>query len=78
MIRLMNLPEPESEALKLAPADRARLAEVLLQSLDDLSAEENQRLWAEEAARRNSGMDENPTLAQPAEEVFRDARARLA
>jgi hypothetical protein len=45
----MSNEELEVEALKLAPRDRARLAERLLQSLENLSDEENERLWAEEA-----------------------------
>jgi len=47
----MSIEEIEVEALKLPPDDRARLAEKLLQSLENLSDEENARLWAEEAER---------------------------
>ena len=39
-------------ALSLDVADRAALAERLLASLDELSAEEAERLWAEESRRR--------------------------
>jgi putative addiction module component (TIGR02574 family) len=73
----MNLPDLESEALKLPPAERARLAEVLLESLDTLSDAENERLWADEALRRDAALDRDPTLAHAAEDVFREARARL-
>jgi putative addiction module component (TIGR02574 family) len=73
----MNLPDLESEALKLPAAERARLAEVLLESLDALSEAENERLWADEALRRDAALDRDPTLAQAAEDVFREARARL-
>ncbi|WP_437676823.1 addiction module protein [Sorangium sp. So ce131] len=45
----MNLPELETEALKLPVAERARLAETLLASLDELSEEEHRRLWTEGA-----------------------------
>ena len=45
----MSIDELETEALKLAPAARARLAEKLLESLETLSDEENAQLWAEEA-----------------------------
>jgi hypothetical protein len=48
----MSIDELEAEALKLAPAARARLAERLLESLETLSDEENARLWADEAQRR--------------------------
>jgi len=73
----MSTEELELEALKLAPRDRARLAERLLQSLETLSDEENERLWAEEAERRDRAWDANPAIGIPADEVFRDVRARL-
>ena len=73
----MNLPDLESEALKLPAAERARLAEVLLESLDSLSGAENERLWADEALRRDASMDRDPNLAHAAEAVFREARARV-
>jgi hypothetical protein len=49
----MSIDELEVEVLKLDPASRARVAERLLDSLESLSEEENARLWAEEAARRD-------------------------
>ena len=73
----MSTDELEVEALKLAPHDRARLAEKLLQSLETLSDEENARLWAEEAQRRDHAWDGDPSIGRPAPDVFRDARARL-
>ncbi len=73
----MSTEELEVEALKLAPQDRARLAEKLLQSLESLSDEENAKLWAEEAQRRNQAWDADPAMGRPAADVFRDARARL-
>ena len=47
-----NLAEILRSALILDVRDRAVLAERLLASLDDLSEEEAEGLWAEEAARR--------------------------
>lgn len=73
----MDLPDLELEALKLPVADRARLAETLLQSLDTLTEEENRRLWIEEARRRDAELDADPSLGRPADEVFAKARARL-
>jgi len=43
-----------TEALQLDPRSRASLAKKLLDSLEGLSDEKNERLWAEEAARRYS------------------------
>lgn len=74
----MNVSDLEHEALNLPASDRARLAEVLLESLEALSDEENRRLWAEEARRRDTQLDLDPTRARPAADVFREARARLA
>lgn len=73
----MNVMDIEAEALKLPIVDRARLAEALLQSLDALSEEDHQRLWTEEAQRRDAELDADPTKGRPAAEVFRAARARL-
>ena len=73
----VNLLDLEAEALKLPAAERARLAERLLESLDALSEEENERLWIEEAARRDAELDADPSRGRPAADVFRDARARL-
>ena len=73
----MTIREIESEALRLNPSDRARLAERLLDSLETLSEEENARLWADEAERRDRAWDPNGDARRAASEVFRDARARL-
>ena len=73
----MSIDELEAEALKLAPAARARLAERLLESLETLSDEENARLWAEEAQRRDAAWDVEGNSGDAAADVFRAARARL-
>ena len=62
----MSIDEIESAALKLAAADRTRLAEKLLESLEQLSAEENAKLWAEEALRRDKEWDADPTSGRSA------------
>ena len=73
----MNLPDLEVEALKLPVAERARLAETLLESLDVLSDEEHRRLWTEEATRRDAELAADPSRGRPSADVFRDARSRL-
>ncbi len=73
----MSLKELEAEALKLDPKARARLAGKLLESLEDLSEEENARLWAEEAKRRDAEMDASPASGISAADVFQEARAKL-
>jgi hypothetical protein len=71
----MSTEELETEALKLPPQERARLAERLLQSLENLTDEENAQLWAEEAQRRDAAWENSK--ARPAADVVREARAKL-
>lgn len=73
----MSIEEIEAEALKLDPKARARLAERLLESLETLSDQENERLWAEEAERRDADWDSTPGTARAAADVLRNARAKL-
>lgn len=73
----MSTEELEIEALKLAPQERARLAAKLLESLENLSEDENAKLWAEEAKRRDQGWDADPEMGRPAVEVIRDAQTHL-
>ena len=73
----MKLEELEAEALRLDPKGRARLAGRLLESLDELSPEENTQIWAEEAQRRSAALNAGALLARSADDVFRDARARV-
>jgi hypothetical protein len=74
----MNIEELEAEVLKLNPLARAQLAAKLLQSLDALSEAENERLWADEALRRHEELETGVATLRPADDVFREARARLA
>lgn len=71
----MSKEEVELEALKLSPPERARLAERLLESLENLTAEENAAVWTEEAQRRDAAWNDNH--ARPVTDVLRDARANL-
>lgn len=73
----MSIKELEAEAMKLDPKSRARLAGKLLESLENLSEEENVRLWAEEAQRRDGEMDAHPDSSASAKDVFREVRAKL-
>ena len=73
----MSIEELEAAALKLEPKARARLAERLLDSLENLSPEENARIWAEEAQRRAEALDSGSLSSRSADDVFREARARI-
>jgi hypothetical protein len=73
----MNINDLEAEALRLDPSARARLAKKLLESLESLSDEDNERLWAEEADRRDAAWDSAPGSGRPADIVLRAAREKL-
>ena len=72
------LRECERKAKQLPLPERALLIEHLIDSLDDLDEQECERLWIAEAERRYAGYREGQITARPAEDVFCDARARLA
>ena len=73
----MSVEEIEAEALRLGRKARARLAGKLLESLEDLSDEENEQLWTDEAERRDADLDAKPESGLPAAELFRDIRNQL-
>jgi len=53
------------------------LAEKLLKSLEEPSETEIEHLWVEEALRRKKDLEEGRAKERDAEDVFRDAYARL-
>ena len=64
------------EVLALNESDRALLAQTLLESLEP--AEEGvEEAWATEVGRRLERVRSGNAQGRPAEEVFRDIRARL-
>ena len=71
-----DIREIESQLLKLEPLTRAALAKSLLASLDDLSDEEYEQLWAEEAEARYADFLAGRTTAIDGDEVFAQVRAR--
>ena len=71
----MKPTELENEVLKQDPPTRARLAEVLLRSLDDLSEDEVETMWLDEAERRERAWDAGKVEGIPAEQVMRELRA---
>jgi len=73
----MTIDELKAEMLRLNPEQRAELASELLVSLDELSESEVDRMWVEEAVRRDAALDNGTANAIPADEVFSSARARL-
>jgi putative addiction module component (TIGR02574 family) len=71
-----SLPEIETEALRLSPEDRARLAVRLLSSLEETaeSPEEIEKLWIIEAERRFQELRDGAVQGIPAREVFAELR----
>jgi putative addiction module component (TIGR02574 family) len=73
----MKLDSLEKEVLRLDPEERARLAELLLSSLDGLSESDLERVWFAEAQRRAQQVDSNAVQMVPSDEVDRKARSLL-
>jgi putative addiction module component (TIGR02574 family) len=71
-----DLKDIAADALELPLTARAELASQLLDSLDDLSEEENDQLWAQEAERRYAEYKAGKIEAVPADEVFARLRSR--
>ena len=74
----MTIDELKRQALQMDPSTRAGLARDLLASLDDLSEAEVQRLWLEEAIRRDEEMASGKVQPIPMDEVFAELRASRA
>jgi putative addiction module component (TIGR02574 family) len=74
----MTIADLEAELLDLAPRERARLAQRLLESLEALSEQEIEALWLDEADRRDQQLDADPARAIPGADVLREARSLLS
>jgi putative addiction module component (TIGR02574 family) len=66
--------ELEQQARALSPDDRARLAEVLLESLQGSPLSEVEAAWSREIEERVAAYDRGEVQAYPAEDVFAEAR----
>ena len=69
-----QLSELEQQARALSPDDRARLAEVLLESLQGSPLSEVETAWSREIEERVAAYDRGEVQAYPAEDVFAEAR----
>ena len=74
---MADLVEVLKTALGLGVEDRAALAEELLASLEELSPEEADHLWAEEAERRLKALRSGNARAIPAQEVHEKSERLL-
>jgi putative addiction module component (TIGR02574 family) len=68
------LAEIEQQARTLAPDERARLADFLLESLHEPSLSEIETEWEREIMIRVAAFDRGESQTYPAEEVFAEAR----
>ena len=71
----MSIEKLTTEALRLSPVSRSRLARELLASPDTLSAADLEQLWLDEAVRRDDELAQGTVRLEPADEVL--ARVRL-
>jgi len=72
-----TLKELEARARSLSPEERARLAELLLESLRDAPLAEIEKAWGLEIEGRSAAYDRGELPTFSAESVFAEAR-RLA
>lgn len=70
----MLTPELEQALLHLPMQDRAHLAQVLLESLDQLPEQEVRQLWVEEARRRAEEIDQGKVQMVSGEDLERQVQ----
>lgn len=66
----MTVQEIAKQALSLDLTDRAKVAEIILASIDSPSGLENSDLWMAEAERRKHEIDSGVVATVPLDEVF--------
>lgn len=74
-IMTMTLEALESEILRLAPADRAHLLDLLVASLD--ADAERDAVWDAVAARRDAEMDSDASVVVPLDDALTRLRTEL-
>lgn len=74
----MSLKELEAEIKRLDLKERAMLAKWLVESLDELSRDEIEALWAEEAEARLDELEQGLAAEIPAEEALGRARKAIS
>jgi putative addiction module component (TIGR02574 family) len=76
-IRAMTLRVLEKEALKLPPRSRVRLAERIIESIDDYADPELEAEWDDEIERRVKEIESRAEKGIPSEQVMKEARRAL-
>ena len=72
-----DLEQLKQDLLALPTGSRASLAHALIESLDDEVDLEAEVLWRDEIRRRDAEIRSGRAVLKPAEQVLREARARL-
>jgi putative addiction module component (TIGR02574 family) len=72
-----SVAELEQEARNLPLQERALLAHHFIASLDPGEEVDAEAVWLDEAERRYQAYQQGQLAAKPAEQVFREAKARL-
>jgi len=70
----ISLADIEDQARSLTPEERARLAEVLLESLQDTALSEIEAAWQREIEQRVAAYDRGELETFSAEQVFAEAK----
>ena len=73
----MSVAEIHEQIRNLSVDERAELAQKILTDLDDLSPEENERIWLDESERRLEAMKSGELPLVDAQTVFAKADALL-
>lgn len=66
----------KDELLRLPEGDRAALAHILLDSLDEALDEQDAAAWEQELSRRSEEIHSGKAVGTPASEVFEKLRKR--
>ncbi len=73
----MTLRLLEKEVLELPPRSRVRLAEKIMESIDDYATPEVEAAWNDEIERRVKEIQSGTENGIPAEDVMKEARRAL-
>ncbi len=66
-----------SETLSLPTVERAELAEILIQSLDEKEDEDIRTAWLQEIRQRDREIRSGKAVLKPVDQVLREAREQL-
>ena len=74
---MSTIAEITAEVLSFPPKSRAILADVLLDSLNDVEVENYDKIWLAEAKRRDKEITENKVICNTHAEVLQCAREAI-